>query len=144
MSEELFYLIYRSEEATKMSIEAVQELTNLAAKRNKKENITGLLIREANGFTQYLEGNKRALMMIFESILNDKRHHSIKVLARGFIEERKFGKWSMLLKHVSAEEIETIEFNLNQNKKTVKRPAQISNSHLALVLDLIKGFQYSN
>ena len=141
MDNSLFYLIYKSQETSKMSIAQIEKLTNEAAKKNSLLNITGLLIRKNNGFIQYLEGYKTTISILYETILRDKRHHSITLLKKGYIKERKFGAWSMLLKHVTSEEINKIETLKTKNSKSFK----IANSgNLNLILDLIKTYENPN
>lgn len=119
----LFYLIYESIETRKLPISALEDLAAAARKKNFKLDVTGLLIRKKQGFIQYLEGNKTTVTLLYEEILRDKRHHSLVVLAKGHIRQRKFASWSLLLKFVTNDEIHTIEsirsntFKRRKNKK---------------------------
>jgi hypothetical protein len=50
-----------------------------------------------------LEGPDEAVKTIFNSIEQDARHSSLKVIAKNEIQEREFDNWSMAFKHVLPE-----------------------------------------
>lgn len=136
----VFHLIYKSTEAYKMSIEELDELTNFAKIQNALSNITGLLIRKNGGFIQYLEGNKADITTLYEKIVNDKRHHTVTLITKGYIKKRKFEKWSMLLKSISSSEIQDIQNNLR--KKLELRNSEEINR--LLIHELIKTYEIQN
>lgn len=140
----LFYLIYKSCEVNKMPISELEELAINSSKKNLKLGITGLLIRTNEGFIQYLEGDRTAVVMLYDDILCDKRHHSVKVVDKGNTVERKFEKWSMLLKEVTIEEICNIESNKNKSSLLKKDKHFIMFDNKDKVLELINSFQNHN
>jgi len=142
----LFYLIYESKQTSKLSIAQIKDLANKAAKKNTLLNITGLLVRKNNGFIQYLEGPKTAITMLYEEILRDERHHSVTLLKKGHIIKRKISGWSLslLLKHVTSEEIQRIESLKTKRPKIFKELEHIENENLKLVISLLKDHENSN
>lgn len=144
MDNRLFYLIYKSTEATKMSITKIQKLTNKAVEKNAKLNITGLLIRKENGFAQYLEGGKTTILMLYESILRDKRHHSIILLDKNYLAERKFSQWSMLLRHVTLDEMQKIETLKGKQPNLTNTTTKVTTENLEPIVDLIEIYKNHN
>lgn len=140
----LFYIIYKSTETRKMSISQIEDLANAASKKNLKLGVTGLLIKKKQGFIQYLEGDKTTIIMLYEEILRDKRHHSLAVLAKGHIPYRKFTKWSMLLKYVTKKEIQEIEMNRGKSPKFRKKKNWGSFDNLDIILELINSYKSHN
>ena len=140
----MFYFIYESKETSTMPIAQVEKLAKEAAKKNASFNITGLLVRKNNGFLQYLEGPKKAITLVYKSILRDRRHHCITILKKDYINKRKFDRWSMLLKNITSEEIKKIETLKTKNSKFLKKINEANNNNLNLILDLIKTLENLN
>ncbi len=140
----LFHLVYESKEVTKFSAEDLEKLAYFSSKNNALSDITGLLIRNKNVFTQYLEGAKTEVTMLYESILRDKRHDCIVLLQKGFIDQRKFGQWNMLVKDLSHNDIENIENNKKLMVNTHHRTSNSPVSNFDLLEQILKNHQISD
>lgn len=70
-------------------------LCRSAQKYNAKAQITGILTFHNGAFAQILEGPEPALRELLSRIREDTRHHKVRVLADGPIEQRCYADWSM-------------------------------------------------
>jgi len=122
----------------------LQGMIEKARVSNLSNDITGLLIKLEGGYIQYVEGHKNHIVMLYEKLLRDERHHSLELLKRGNIEKRRFGKWSMLFQNVTKEQIRDIEKrkNRNSNFRFLRDNNVAASTQLALTL--ISKFELGN
>lgn len=66
-----------------------------AKERNMSCGVTGFLVYRAGYFVQILEGPAASLELIYSRIVLDPRHGQLRVLYKGPLESRNFGRWSM-------------------------------------------------
>jgi uncharacterized Fe-S cluster-containing MiaB family protein len=99
----MLQLIYASRETTEFGEKPLGALLEKAREHNEQNNITGFLLYISGNFLQVLEGPDEAVKTIFNSIEQDARHSSLKVIAKNEIQEREFDNWSMAFKHVLPE-----------------------------------------
>ena len=69
--------------------------------RNKEAGITGMSLYKDGQFMQVLEGPGEAVTETFSRISKDPRHHGIKVIVQGAVQERRFPGWSMAFRDLS-------------------------------------------
>lgn len=81
------------------------ELLKGSVRRNTRAGITGLLLFQAGAFMQVLEGEKAALVELFEKISHDPRHHHIIRLIQGPIRERNFPNSAMAFRDLDSPEL---------------------------------------
>jgi hypothetical protein len=74
---------------------AIQEILNVARRRNPAADITGMLCYDPKFFMQCLEGPKQAVNELYADIARDSRHTQVTLLEYQDIAERTFGSWSM-------------------------------------------------
>lgn len=107
----IFYLIYISKTANLMRQKELEKLLYYSRERNKRRDITGLLLyvegnfmdnddrnltRKLSGrFIQIIEGNETEVRALYNSIQHDSRHTHIILLKEAEIATRNFGEWSM-------------------------------------------------
>lgn len=92
----LSQLMYVSQAVQPMSEGELRQLTDLAAIKNTKRDITGLLVYRAGWFLQILEGDPIVLTdVFFGSIMRDPRHHNIERLGFVYAPRRAFPDWGM-------------------------------------------------
>lgn len=91
----MFYLIYMSSAVKPMNSDALSALLEQSRKSNLKLGITGMLIYQKGTFLQMLEGEKPAIMDLYNKILDDQRHTGVHTVLSGEIEKRNFEDWSM-------------------------------------------------
>jgi len=74
------------------------ELTDLLVKarqKNQSLNISGMLVHHEGSFLQILEGEEKAVDVLYDRILSDDRHTNCSLLLRSYIDRRSFGDWTM-------------------------------------------------
>ena len=81
------------------------ELLKGSVQRNTRAGITGLLLYQSGAFMQALEGEKAALVELFEKISHDPRHHRIIRLIQGPIKERNFPNSAMAFRDLNSPEL---------------------------------------
>lgn len=82
-----------------------QDLINLldqARSRNWKQNVTGMLLYNRNTYLQVLEGEKRDVYSIFNSIRMDPRCERVVSMVDEEITHRDFSDWSMGFKNLES------------------------------------------
>ena len=103
-----FYLIYTSQPRAEMTPEMLTEIAKSSARNNKKRQITGMLLCIENKYLQYLEGDEKNVLELFEKIKLDGRHHGITKWIQGNADKRIFGDWSMASWMLSKDELESL------------------------------------
>lgn len=100
----MYFLIYTSYATFSEEIE-MKTLLLQAREKNKKKDITGMLLYLNGIFIQLMEGNKSDVLSLYLDIRKDKRHKDVVMLKDGLIENRYFTNWSMGFKAISDEEL---------------------------------------
>jgi hypothetical protein len=88
-------LIYASEPDAALSNDTVQSILVHARAANLRNNLTGMLAFDANGFLQVLEGSRDVVSRVYGRIAQDTRHRNLLLLEVAPIDERQFGRWTM-------------------------------------------------
>ena len=91
----VFQLVYASSAVNKFTDDQIVELLKKAREKNKRLNITGLLLYKDGNFMQALEGPEEAVRDLFSTIRQDDRHKGVIVLTSGKVEAREFKEWEM-------------------------------------------------
>jgi hypothetical protein len=91
----MIHLIYISSATGEPSDDDLMELLEQSRARNKKQNVTGMLLYRDGAFLQVLEGEEKDVDEIYQSICLDKRNAGNYLIERKVIEERNFPDWSM-------------------------------------------------
>ena len=93
------HLVYVSTSVPGLTDADLETLLIQARERNKANGVTGMLIFGAGNFIQALEGDKAAVLAIFESIARDARHYGVIRMIEFEDELRDFPDWSMAYAH---------------------------------------------
>lgn len=98
---DVYQLIYASEaklsdDASSLNFEISRILIH-SKRHNSKHNINGVLYCANGYFFQVLEGEKHAVLTLFEHIKSDTRHFNVRVLREGIVSHAQFQQWSMHL-----------------------------------------------
>ena len=88
-------IIYLSSGVKVFSDEEINSLLDLSRKNNANYGITGLLLYADGNFLQIIEGEKEAIEMTYQKILNDSRHKNIILITNEPIKKRSFSDWKM-------------------------------------------------
>ncbi|OHB29330.1 MAG: hypothetical protein A2790_13225 [Phenylobacterium sp. RIFCSPHIGHO2_01_FULL_69_31] len=91
----LLYVSRISDAAAANLPHAMEEILVVSARRNTPDAVTGLLLADGASFVQVLEGPDARVIACYERILQDQRHHDIRLRSLASIDERSFPRWSM-------------------------------------------------
>jgi hypothetical protein len=106
---EVIRLIYVSRMTEECDMEAIQQILQVSRKKNKAQNITGILCYDPAFFMQCLEGPRKAVNELYAEILRDPRHKDVVLLEYCEARERKFANWTMALVTTANVSPETLE-----------------------------------
>lgn len=73
----------------------LDDITKVASKKNKLDNITGALMYCDGWFLQALEGKSEAVDRLFLYICKDERHSDVRVIESTIVDSREFERWHM-------------------------------------------------
>jgi hypothetical protein len=73
----------------------IADICAVAQARNAALDITGMLTFKSGRFAQVIEGQEAALRTLMAAIERDPRHHTLKIVADGPIELRRYSAWRM-------------------------------------------------
>jgi hypothetical protein len=96
-------LIYLSTAVNLLTDTELIGLLNTAREKNKKYNITGVLLYSEGTFIQVLEGMPGDVDAVFKSIKDDRRHKNIIQLINEPLAKRNFPDWSMGFSSLNAD-----------------------------------------
>lgn len=88
-------IVYVSSAARPVNEADLVHLIERARARNKRCEVTGLLLFDAGNFMQYIEGPRSGLSEVFERIKRDPLHTGLIELCHEQINRRAFGEWTM-------------------------------------------------
>lgn len=90
-------IIYRSHLRDDAPLKALEDMVTAANIKNRRSNVTGILLFNGHHFFQLLEGPEEQVKEIYRCICNDPRHHNIVELMCDYAPARRFGKLGMEL-----------------------------------------------
>lgn len=106
MSTPLFRLIYSSIRKDNCDDSEINKILASCNKNNPGLDITGILLHSDKKFIQYLEGDSKEILRLYDHIKTDPRHKSVVMLSGGPIKERLFPSWHMGYKNISMKKLE--------------------------------------
>ena len=138
------YIVYVSQAAKPFSKDELSRLLEHSRKRNKLDEITGLLIYRfkedfnRGNFVQVLEGPSAAIDDVWNRISNDQRHHTIVVIEEDTIENRMFADWSMGFRNIDQTDLRNFEGSSDLGTDAFWNKVNPENANSAL--ELLKSF----
>ncbi|MCF2475079.1 diguanylate phosphodiesterase [Citrobacter braakii] len=90
-------IIYRSHLREDAPLKALEDMVTAANIKNRRSDVTGILLFNGHHFFQLLEGPEEQVKEIYRCICNDPRHHNIVELMCDYAPARRFGKVGMEL-----------------------------------------------
>lgn len=114
-------LVYYSFSEKEISSKIIDDILKTAHYFNSKKNITGCLLYHNKIFLQILEGDKKNVLNLFESIKNDSRHNNVTLIKTENVSHRMFPGFSMAFvelnnnEHKMTQFIKNIDFYTNNN-----------------------------
>jgi hypothetical protein len=104
----LVHCIYVSTASRSFHPHELVELVSAAREKNKRLNITGVLLYMGGRFFQVLEGESAAVEDVYASIVADTRHKEVTQIIFETISKRSFEDWSMSLVDLSGDKLDQI------------------------------------
>ncbi|MBL6448167.1 BLUF domain-containing protein [Fulvivirga sp. 29W222] len=105
MDKQLFRLIYSSLRKENCDASEIDNILNACKKNNPGKDITGILLHSDKKFIQYLEGDSKEILGLYDHIKKDDRHKSVVMLSYGPIKQRNFPSWHMGYKNISLDKL---------------------------------------
>lgn len=87
--------LYASRAASPLDPQRMDSILEQSHRNNPARGVTGLLCFVDDIFVQVLEGGRDPVGALFETIIRDDRHHSLRILSYTEIAERRFRHWNM-------------------------------------------------
>ena len=138
----LSHLVYVSARTPKCTEEEIQKILASCKKNNSDIGITGVLLYSNSQFVQYMEGEFKSIITLYDKIKADDRHKNPIMISSAPIPERTFPSWQMGAKtfDLSAVEYQT---SITAEDKMVFREilsgkSQEGNKALALMKQFFK------
>ena len=129
----LIRLLYISRAAGAITTTVTGSILESARVHNRVAGISGVLCQGQGLYIQVLEGERSTVNRLYNTIIKDKRHHDVELVAIEEIQARKFPNWSMA--HVIISENDPIV----QSKHPEFDPFEASAEQLqSLIDDLLK------
>jgi len=91
----LYEIIYVSLAAQDIPPQELAALLEKSRNHNQSKDITGAMVYRKREFLQLLEGEKSAVLALYDRIERDPRHQQISKLWDGPIAQRSFSSWDM-------------------------------------------------
>jgi len=91
----MIHLIYFSSATKEMGEDDLISLLEESRDRNKRQNVTGMLLYKDGAFLQVLEGEAKDVDEMYQCICFDERNAGNYLVERKEIEERNIPQWSM-------------------------------------------------
>jgi hypothetical protein len=91
----LLQVIYTSHAAVPLDSTSLREMVAGASRKNRAHGITGMLYCANESYLQVLEGDEKAVLLLYADILRDSRHDDIHTVVIRPIEQADFPNWSM-------------------------------------------------
>lgn len=95
-----YQIVYYSTATQAFSENDIINLLTEANTYNKSLGITGCLVYANGKFIQLLEGERQAVLDLFEKIKRDTRHNEVTVTVEMTVNQKLFPDWGMAFKFV--------------------------------------------
>ncbi|WP_395073751.1 BLUF domain-containing protein [Flavobacterium sp.] len=115
----MFRVIYLSSATKLLSNDELSFLLRNAKIKNRKNNITGLLLYIDGDFLQVIEGEKKDVLNLFELIKIDERNRSIITVFSDDVDKRQFPDWLMGFSQLTYHDLQKIDSFENITKTTL-------------------------
>jgi len=91
----LVQCLYASRAVAPLKATILESIVSVSREKNPARGITGLLCVSGDIFIQVLEGGRDEVCELFNTIVRDPRHDTVRLLTFEEIRQRKFGAWTM-------------------------------------------------
>ena len=128
----MYYLIYVSYATENPNVDELRILAQSSHVNNKKMGISGMLMYLDGKYLQVLEGEKNAVLNLYNKISKDPRHRQIRVLIEGEIHQRNFKNWAMGFKMLNHQDFKDLS-GLTDLDDFFDHQVLADESHVALI-----------
>ena len=115
----MYRIIYLSSASKLLSDDELNYLLKSSKIKNKKYNITVLLLYIDGDFLQVIEGEKQDVLNLFELIKRDERNRSIICVFNENVEKRQFPDWLMGFSQLTYHNLQKMDSFENITKTTL-------------------------
>jgi hypothetical protein len=136
----LSQLVYVSNRKASCTIKEIEHILNSCKKNNASRNITGVLLYSQTQFIQYLEGEAKEILGLYEKIKEDPRHEKTVMVSFGPIHTRLFPSWQMATRQIDQANIYFRTDISHQDKEVFKQLLEGNSSNDSKVQGLLKKF----
>jgi transcriptional regulator with XRE-family HTH domain len=99
-------LIYHSRAAAPLAVgDQLEDILRASVARNGEFGVSGCLLAANGRFMQALEGDRRAVMLIYGLIASDPRHRDLMVMENRAADRRRFADWLMSARRATPAEL---------------------------------------
>jgi hypothetical protein len=91
----LVRLLYASRAPKDIDSALIESILDQSRSHNPGAGVTGILCYSGRIFMQVLEGNRKEVSQLYNSIVTDSRHTDVEILLFEDITERRFFNWTM-------------------------------------------------
>lgn len=102
----LSQLVYVSDRKATCSATEIEKILISCKKNNVSLHVTGVLLYSPTKFIQYLEGDSKTILRLYETIKTDPRHERTMMISYGPISQRLFPSWHMATREMDRLNIE--------------------------------------
>jgi hypothetical protein len=88
-------LVYVSNRKANYTDQEINKILDSCNRNNGGYNVTGVLLYSNTKFVQYLEGEQKDIMALYDKIKDDNRYSNAFLISLGPINERMFPSWQM-------------------------------------------------
>ena len=102
----LAHLAYVSTRKSTCTDAEIEKILGSCKTNNPPLGITGVLLFSQNQFIQYVEGESKLLMQLYDKIKKDDRHDRVVMVSYSPINEKIFPSWHMGSKKIASNEVD--------------------------------------
>lgn len=104
----LSHLIYLSTRTAQCTDAEIEKILDASRRNNPGREVTGVLLYSDTQFLQYIEGDYKTLIALYDKLKEDKRHKNPILISSAPIQSRTFPSWNMGARKLGTS---SIEFN---------------------------------
>jgi hypothetical protein len=102
----LSHLVYISARKSNCTQQEIDKILASCEKNNSSIDITGVLLYSENQFIQYIEGDYKILISLYDKIKTDNRHRNPVLISSAPIHNRCFPNWQMGSKKIDTRDVD--------------------------------------
>jgi hypothetical protein len=136
----LSQLVYVSSRKSSCTDQEIEKILAACQRNNPHAEATGVLLYSKDKFIQYLEGDAKQLLALYDKIKQDPRHEKVRMISYGPIKEKAFPSWHMATKQLSTAQLDFRTDITPQDKNIFNQLLKGEQQEGDKVLSLLKQF----